>query len=134
MEDADVLIVTSAISLAAVYNAVDIIEEDIDFLVLLTGFVQDLPIYFLKPRKGNAKLYITSSYDYSELKNLLLHALSGYNTTSSLFGFGKTKFCILFQNKPAVHELAFSDIVTPVFRLSLTQESIYFLLYVAVTG
>ena len=46
VEDADVLIVISAISLSTEGNAVEIIEEDIDLLVLLTTLAQDLPIYF----------------------------------------------------------------------------------------
>ena len=134
VEDADVLIVTSAISLATEGNAVEIIGEDIDLLVLLTTLAQGLPIYFRKPGRGGApdKLFCTSSYNYSAPENLLLlHALSGCDTTSSLCGFGKIKFCTLFQNKPALHELAriFRDPNASVSTISEAGERILLALY-----
>lgn len=134
VEDADVLIVTTAISLAAEYDAVEIIGEDIDLLVLMTSLAQGLSIYFRKPGRGGApdKLFTTSSYKYSAPENLLLlHALSGCDTTSSLFGFGKTKFCTLFQNRPALNEIAtiFKDHNASVSTIAEAGERILVALY-----
>nr|CAD7195564.1 unnamed protein product [Timema douglasi] len=61
VEDADVFIVASAISLATEYDAGDIIGEDIDLLVLLTTLAQDLSIYFRKPGRADATNEIPSA-------------------------------------------------------------------------
>lgn len=101
-EDADVLIVTTAKSMASKYEAVVIIGEDIDLLVILTGTAATVKnVYFRKPGRGNSPevMYCSSSFKYNSQENvLLLHAISGCDTTSNIFGFGKNKFCRLFQN------------------------------------
>ncbi|KYM96907.1 hypothetical protein ALC62_12417 [Cyphomyrmex costatus] len=103
-EDADVLIVTTAIDKLSTYDSAEIIEEDIDLLVLLTGLAPNSTnIFFRKPCKGKIQeaVYGPQSLKYSNSvrENIFfLHAFSGCDTTSSLFNIGKTKFITAIKN------------------------------------
>lgn len=95
-DDADVLIINTAIALSEQQNTVVIIGEDIDLLVILIGRTQShqQEIYFKKVGKGNVKtqIYSSKSFDqYPRIKKhiLFLHAFSGCDTTSALFKKGK---------------------------------------------
>lgn len=101
-EDADVLIVNTAISLAATFKNVFVVGEDIDLLVLLTALSPPQSnIYLLKPGRGKTaeRQYSTNSFKYKKASNniIFLHAFSGCDTTSSLFNKGKMKLCSLVE-------------------------------------
>lgn len=111
-DDADVLIVNTAISLCSesIFDAVFVVGEDVDLLVLLTALAPaESSIYFRKPGRGKTaeRIYSASSLKYEEATKhtLFLHAFSGCDTTSSLFNQGKTKFCTLIAKNRAVHEI-----------------------------
>lgn len=105
-EDADTLIVNTAIKEASSHDSVEIVGEDIDLLVLLAGLAQDKNnIFFRKPAKGNTpkKLYSPHSFkhDKSVLEHILfIHAFSGCDTTSSFYNIGKSKFINTLEKNP----------------------------------
>ncbi|KAJ8866340.1 hypothetical protein PR048_032183 [Dryococelus australis] len=109
-EDADVLIVTTAESLASEYETVLIVGEDIDLLDVIAGTSPETNnVYLRKPGRCNSPnvFYSSSSFNYDSAENvLLLHAISGCDTTSNVFGFGKNKFCNLFQRNPLLLKIA----------------------------
>ena len=68
-EDADTLIVTTALEMSSLYNSVYIVGEDIDLLVLLTALGHDYNnIYFRKPGKGKVSEKIYTSRSYTTMK------------------------------------------------------------------
>lgn len=114
-EDADVLIVNTAISKAADYDSVTITGEDVDLLVLLTALASTSHrnIYYQKSARGNAPslLYSPASCKIDPKGILFIHAITGCDTTSAPFGQGKKKVVKLYQKTPLLHSLAstFSD-------------------------
>lgn len=86
-DDADTLIVTTAIELSLTAQVV-IVGEDIDLLVLLTALApQERNIYFMKSGTGKIERKIYSSHLLQSQKgfqNMILfaHAFSGCDTTS----------------------------------------------------
>lgn len=106
VEDADVLIVQTAIaiSIEGNFDNIFIVGEDIDLLVLLTGLAPGREnLYFRKCGKGKVPdmLYSTECFKYNFPQAVFfLHAFSGCDTTSALFGQGKAKFCTLLKNHP----------------------------------
>ncbi|CAH1100804.1 unnamed protein product [Psylliodes chrysocephalus] len=106
-EDADRLIVTTAISISSSYEVVKIVGEDIDLLVLLCGLSRDggdhiLPrnipnnsIIFVKCGRDKNPDVTYSTNSFKQLSQpgiaLFLHACSGCDT-SAPFGQGKNKF------------------------------------------
>ncbi|GBO29821.1 hypothetical protein AVEN_219057-1 [Araneus ventricosus] len=99
VEDADVLIVETAVSVKSQYDNTFMVGENIDFLVLLPRLApMKVNLYFRKCGKGMTPdvLYSTTSFKYKFSRRILfIHAFSGCDTTSALFGHGKTKFCSL---------------------------------------
>ncbi|GBN33217.1 hypothetical protein AVEN_40630-1 [Araneus ventricosus] len=108
VEDADVLIVETAVSVKFQYDNIFVVGEDIDFLVLLTGLApMKENLYFRKCGKGRTPdvLYSTTSFKYKFSRMILfIHAFSGCDTTSALFGHGKTKFCSLLEKNRHLEE------------------------------
>lgn len=117
-DDADVLIVQEAINLAATGNSVVVIGEDTDLIVLLLHYFNDkYDIEFLRPRKTmkeGKSARVSKIQDianrFPEMKKVILvfHALSGCDTTSSLYGKGKKILWKIFEKmsffkKNAVH-------------------------------
>ncbi|CAH1106702.1 unnamed protein product [Psylliodes chrysocephalus] len=111
---ADCLIVNTAIEHSILGNDsnIVIVAEYIDLLVLLTALAPNSrEIFFHKPAKGKQvqQHYSSKSLDYSPcLKEhvLLLHAISGCDTTSSFYGKGKTKLLDLVLQSPTLQEAA----------------------------
>lgn len=105
-EDADTLIICTAIEMSSEYDSVIVVGEDIDLLVLLTALATSHPnIYFRKPGIGKIteKLYSTHSFKHGEAsaENILfLHAFSGCDTTSVIFNIGKIKFITTLDKNP----------------------------------
>lgn len=134
-EDADRLIVATAKCLSPTYDAVIIVGEDIDLLVLLTGTTPAVNnVYLKKPARGKHPdaIYSSTSYKYnSKGCILLLHAISGCDTTSNIFGFGKNKLCQLFRKDPSLLEQAekFSDPAASCQEISAAGEKILVSLY-----
>lgn len=96
-EDADTLIVNTAIEMSSSYEYAIIVGEDVDLLVLLTALGNSHEnIYLLKPGKGKTvnRIYSSHSLQGDEtVKNniFFLHAFSGCDTTSALFNQGKMR-------------------------------------------
>lgn len=104
-EDADTLIVATALNLSSDYENVVIVGEDVDLLVILTGHEgrRRKNVYFMKSGKGKSKKLVYSS---DSLKDKTLtpyivacHAFTGCDTTSSLFNKGKKGLTSLVANE-----------------------------------
>ncbi|GBN13654.1 hypothetical protein AVEN_66182-1 [Araneus ventricosus] len=108
VEDADVLIVETAVSAKSQYDNIFVVGENIDFLVLLTALApMKENLYFRKCGKGRKPdvLYSTTSFKYKFSRMILfIHAFSGCDTTSALFGHGKTKCCSLLEKNRRMEE------------------------------
>jgi hypothetical protein len=119
-EDADQLIVTTAISMSSTYDVVKIVGDDIDLLVMLCGLSQNREDHTLSTNRpknniifekcGRGKIpdvtYSTNSFRHqaqSEMA-LFLHAFSGCDTTSALFGQGKMKFLSTLKKQPCLEQ------------------------------
>ncbi|CAH0757850.1 unnamed protein product [Diatraea saccharalis] len=98
-DDADTLIVTTAIQKTASHETVLIVGEDVDLLVILMAYPNP-NVYLMKPGRNKipTKYYNTNSLLEPSVKEhiLFLHAFSGCDTTSALYRIGKKKrFSIL---------------------------------------
>ncbi|GBO40971.1 hypothetical protein AVEN_21899-1 [Araneus ventricosus] len=96
-EDADCLIVNSALSFAPTHPSVIVIGEDIYIFVILIGIFTFDNVYFLKPGKGKIAEKIFSPHTFHIL---FIHAMSGCDTTSAVFNYGKMKFVRTLKNNP----------------------------------
>lgn len=124
-DDADMLIVNTAIEEAERNENVVVVGQDIDLLVLLLGLTPlHKNIFMLKEGQGsvNKRLYSTRSLlEGNVVENcresiLFLHAISGCDTTSAFYGKGKVQSILLgkkvdlqdtinvFNNPNASHE------------------------------
>ncbi|XP_057656427.1 uncharacterized protein LOC130893976 [Diorhabda carinulata] len=107
-EDADTVIVTTAMDLAQQHNCVVIVGEDVNLLVIMISRCRDVNsnIYFLKPGKGAVSQLIFSPDchpDQSISDNILfLHAMGGCDTTSASFKVGKMRFLQTLKKNPAL--------------------------------
>lgn len=108
-EDADRLIVETAIAKAQKCDAVVLVGEDVDLLVLMTGLGQQYKnLFFLKPGRGGANdvCYSTASYKFNPQYILISHAFSGCDATSAIFGHGKVKLCSVLEKSSGEMEHA----------------------------
>ncbi|GBM96679.1 hypothetical protein AVEN_69287-1 [Araneus ventricosus] len=100
VEDADLTIVNTAISVVPQYDYVRVVGEDIDLLVLLTALASTHSnVFYQKFGRGKTpdSYYSTTSFNHKFTNELLfIHAISGCDTTSALFGQSKNKFISLF--------------------------------------
>ncbi|GBM10481.1 hypothetical protein AVEN_109288-1 [Araneus ventricosus] len=103
-ENADCLIVNSAVAFIPTHPPVIVIGERIDIFVILIGIFTFDNVYFLKPGKGKSAEKIFSPHTALEktiADNILfIHAMSGCDTTSALFNYGKMKFVQTLKNNP----------------------------------
>lgn len=103
-DDADVLIIETAIE-ESYKNTTVVIGEDMDLLIILIARTPiDKEIFLLKPGKGKVEQKIYSSRSFDQHKNirdliLFLHAFSGCDTTSALFHKGKTASLKLIKKR-----------------------------------
>ncbi|GBN21022.1 hypothetical protein AVEN_109224-1 [Araneus ventricosus] len=108
VEDVDVLLVETAVSVKSQYDNIFVVGENIDFLVLLTGLApMKENLYFQKCGKGRTPdvLYSTTSFKYKFSKRILfIHAFSGCDITNAPFSHEKTKFCCLFEKNRHLEE------------------------------
>ncbi|KAL4718517.1 hypothetical protein ACJJTC_010356 [Scirpophaga incertulas] len=101
--DADVLIIETAIEQFESSKTTVVVGEDVDLLILLTARTPtDKIIYFLKPGKAQVQSRIYSSqsltaYPKCQAHILFLHAITGCDTTSAIFKRGKTAVFKLFE-------------------------------------
>lgn len=92
-------------NMSKTYKNCVIIGEDIDLLVILIALSpSDKEIFFLKPGRNKVlpKMYSSRSLDKKPVlkaNTLLLHAFSGCDTTSSIFGKGKLTLWELMEKK-----------------------------------
>ena len=109
-EDADTLIVRTAISMSSSFQSVFIVEDS-DLLVLLIALEKAHPnVHFLKPGKGKTeeKIYSQQSLHIPTIvadNILFLHAFSSCDTMSAIFGQGRNKFLKVFQNSEDLHHV-----------------------------
>ncbi|GBM62515.1 hypothetical protein AVEN_37143-1 [Araneus ventricosus] len=108
VEDANVLIVETTVSVKFQYDNIFVVGEGIGILVLLTELApMKENLYFQKcgKRRKPDVLYSTTSFKYKCSRMILLvHAFSGCDTSSALFGHGKTKFCFLEEKNRHLEE------------------------------
>ncbi|KAJ8686053.1 hypothetical protein QAD02_021846 [Eretmocerus hayati] len=124
-EDADVLIVTTAINIwRSTSTATMIVGEDTDLPVILTQLTKaNDEVYFFKPGKGKTphKYYSPNGFEPSFMRHVVafLHAFSGCDTVSAMFGKGKVGIVKLFQKNPNLVKLAevFNDGNAPLQEL-----------------
>lgn len=110
-EDADTLIVTSAIEKSETNDNVVIIGQDIDLLVILNQLGhQKNNLYFKKigDAKNRDLLYSSCSFMYYKLQHVVgfLHAFSGCDTTSGFYHHPKNKITKLINNNQDLIEAA----------------------------
>lgn len=112
-EDADSLIVASAVDVARHSECAVIVGEDTDLLVVLTALSNpdSSNIYLLKPGKGKQSdvVYSPQNYKFSTKSKdniLFLHAFSGCDSTSSFFGQGKLKLLKALEENKNLQDLA----------------------------
>lgn len=111
-DDADVLIIETAIEEAYTRKTV-VVGEDVDLLVILIARTSSQKhIFFFKPGKGNVDTKIYSStnsmdhYNFGREHILFLHAVTGCDTTSTFFNKGKVKVLKLLENRPDLQSAA----------------------------
>ena len=120
--DADTLIVQHALRIAQASVSAVVVADDTEILVLLMYHYckEEMADIFLRSEatkwsKAGLRIYsICMAVDYTEeylVKNLLfLHAWSGCDTTSAIFGYGKgtvvklTKKSLKFRNNSSIFE------------------------------
>lgn len=101
-EDADVLIVNTAINLnQEIDKTVAVVGNDTDLLVLLVALTPDTDnIYFYKmaaSKRSNNTLYSTVENKRFKEYILFAHAFAGCDTTSAIFGKGKKAIIKLLE-------------------------------------
>lgn len=106
--DADVLIIETAIEKFNVTNTTIVVGEDVDLLILLTARTPIVKIiYFLKSGKAQQRTETYSSKSltaFPKCQNyiLFLHAITGCDTTSAMYRRGKTSVFKLFEKKDLI--------------------------------
>lgn len=109
VEDADKLIVDTALGLSKEHSSVMIVGEDVDLLVLLTALGPNHTNIFLrKPGRGNIREKVFTSSSLAKKYNtpniikylLVLHAFSGCDTTSAPYNLGKMKILNTLLKNP----------------------------------
>lgn len=100
VDDADVLIIQTAISEADQHESVVVVGQDVDLLTLITALTpEDKNVLMLKEAQGNIPRKVYSSQEIQQsnvLRNIkesvmFAHSFSGCDTTSSFYGQGKMK-------------------------------------------
>ncbi|GBN06056.1 hypothetical protein AVEN_141318-1 [Araneus ventricosus] len=96
-ENADYLLIKSALEIEKRSQCVLVVAEDIDLLVIMAASTNSENIFFLKLRRGKAEeaLYFAATLNIApHIRDniLFLPAFSDCDTTSALFMLGKKKF------------------------------------------
>lgn len=111
-EDADHLIVATALEVSQEHEKVVVVGEDTDLLIMLNALATpSANIYFSKPGRGTtpSKVYGPNSFklaDNIRRPLIFLHAISGCDTTSALFKQGKKKVVkLLVKNECLLEEI-----------------------------
>lgn len=108
IDDADTLIVQTAIKEAYNSHTVVVVGQDVDLLILIIALCPlDKDVRFLRDVQGNIKERAYSSLDiqnsevlYNCKNNILFaHAFSGCDTTSAFFGKGKAQTVKLINTR-----------------------------------
>lgn len=113
VEDADSLIVETALSLSDSHDTVYIVGEDVDLVVILTQVGQDKKnVYVLKPSRKKIEqtvYYSVDSFKFPEIRHFVcfMHAFTGCDTTSAIRGQEKLKLVRLMNlNKNGIQKYA----------------------------
>lgn len=109
-EDADRLIVTTALTMANDYDIVIIAGEDIDLLVIFTCLVHRATsnVLFQKCGRGKSPDVFYSAASASGNHHIIpfTHAFSGCDSTSAFFGHGKVKLLTALEKSHHLQEQA----------------------------
>lgn len=110
-EDADRLIITTAVTAASTYDRVVVVGEDIDLLIILTAISNQRELFYNKCGRGKASdvMYSSIASSKSSLKPelfLFIHAFSGCDSTSCFFGLGKKQMMSIVEKNPDVEKQA----------------------------
>lgn len=106
LDDADTLIVNTAIDLSLTNETVILVGDDIDLLIILTGLAPTTNnIFFMKLGKGTIERRIYSSDSLQSQKDtkksiLFVHAFCGCDTTSSFYRKGKVQCFKIIEKRP----------------------------------
>lgn len=109
-DDADTLIISTAIEISKTSSNVVVVGEDVDLLILLMATTpENQEIIFFKPgrRKTEASTYSSKELQQLGLRHILfLHAFTGCDTTSAAFRKGKVRFVKLYQKSAHIQNYA----------------------------
>lgn len=100
-EDADCLIVRTAIKSKEEHDEVAIVGNDVDLLILSIALTpEDINIFCKKDMPGQKPFELYATQDHVDHKSYILfgHAFAGCDTTSAFFGIGKRTIFNLLQN------------------------------------
>lgn len=121
-EDADVLIVETAIELASEKAQVAVVENNVDLLVLCVGLTPvNVQLYFKKANPANKPYDVYATQDHLDMKPYILfaHAFAGCDTTSAFFNIGKKSILNIFK------EDANLSLVKPFYKAQQGRDSLY---------
>ena len=110
-EDADAIIAKKALELSKEYSQVNVIADDTDVFVMLVHHLDEEigELFFCSDKAGKTwKLQdVASCFDPIIKRHLLfLHAWCGCDTTSAIFGHGKTGFIKKFLKSTELQQLS----------------------------
>lgn len=114
VDDADVLIVQTAIVKANETESVVVVGQDVDLLTLIAALTpEEKTVLLLKEAQGNVPRKIYSSQEIQNsniLRNikesvLFAHSFSGCDTTSSFYGQGKLKAVSLLNKYDSLQDI-----------------------------
>lgn len=93
-EDADQLVVVTALKVSQEHDKVVVVGENTDLFIIFFA-----NIYFSKPGRGTipSKVFGSNSFKFADVRRSIIfpHAISGYDTTSALLKLGKKKAVML---------------------------------------
>lgn len=111
-DDADTLVIKTAVDMSETHEYVTVVGEDVDLLILLVANAHQSNIYFLKPGRSKTPTRIFSLKEISDttksviIENVLfLHAFCGCDTTSAIYGKGKMKSVNLLLKRDDLHSI-----------------------------
>ena len=102
VDDADALIVQTAIDEADRYELVVVVGQDVNLLILITALTpEDKNVLMLKEAQGNIarKVYNSQEIQKSNISRnikesiMFAHSFIGCDTASSFYGYGKDENC-----------------------------------------
>ncbi|KAK3885207.1 hypothetical protein Pcinc_010551 [Petrolisthes cinctipes] len=140
VDDADVLIVQTAILEANQHASVVVVGQDVDLLTLITALTpKEKNVLMLKEAQGNIprKVYNSQEIRQSNILHnikesvMFAHSFSGCDTSSSFYGLGKIKIVSLLNKYDHVQDIAavFNNLLSTHDEVAATGEKFILALY-----